>query len=118
MVAKRALITGITGQDGSYLAEHLLSLDYEDWGLVRRTSLDPMMRINGLLHPQDSHNAWLSLGRMDNNRSDVERSNIIFRRSLFVVEEINAGGVLTHNNVRCVRPGLGLPPKHLSQVTG
>lgn len=35
---KRALITGINGQDGSYLAEHLLSLDYEVYGLIRRTA--------------------------------------------------------------------------------
>jgi len=42
---KRALITGITGQDGSYLADYLLSLGYEVWGLVRRTSLDPLMRL-------------------------------------------------------------------------
>jgi GDPmannose 4,6-dehydratase len=34
-VSKRALITGITGQDGSYLAEHLLRLGYQVWGLVR-----------------------------------------------------------------------------------
>jgi GDPmannose 4,6-dehydratase len=52
MADKRALITGITGQDGSYLAEHLLNLGYEVWGLVRRTSLDPMMRIDGLMHPR------------------------------------------------------------------
>ncbi len=52
MADKRALITGITGQDGSYLAEHLLNLGYEVWGLVRRTSLDPMMRIEGLVHPR------------------------------------------------------------------
>src|SRR5215471_7349140 len=32
---KRALITGITGQDGTYLAEHLVRLGYEVWGLVR-----------------------------------------------------------------------------------
>lgn len=38
---KRALITGITGQDGSYLAENLLSKDYEVFGLVRRTSTGP-----------------------------------------------------------------------------
>lgn len=37
---KRALITGITGQDGSYLAEHLLSLGYEVHGLVRQTNLE------------------------------------------------------------------------------
>src|SRR6266567_158288 len=52
MIMKKALITGITGQDGSYLAEHLLHLGYEVWGLVRRTSLDPMMRIEGLVHPR------------------------------------------------------------------
>jgi GDPmannose 4,6-dehydratase len=37
-MAKKALITGITGQDGSYLAEHLLSLGYEVHGLIRRNS--------------------------------------------------------------------------------
>lgn len=35
---KRALITGITGQDGSYLADHLLDLGYQVWGVVRQTS--------------------------------------------------------------------------------
>src|SRR3984885_5253442 len=34
-LTRRALITGITGQDGSYLAEHLVDLGYEVWGLVR-----------------------------------------------------------------------------------
>ncbi len=38
MAKKRALITGITGQDGSYLAEFLLKKDYEVFGLVRRLS--------------------------------------------------------------------------------
>lgn len=45
---KRALITGVTGQDGSYLAEHLLAQGYEVWGMLRRTSLDPHMRIQHL----------------------------------------------------------------------
>ena len=36
---KKALITGITGQDGSYLAEHLLSLGYDVFGIVRRHSV-------------------------------------------------------------------------------
>jgi GDPmannose 4,6-dehydratase len=43
--AKRALITGITGQDGSYLAEFLLQKGYEVSGLVRRSSNDPLERI-------------------------------------------------------------------------
>ena len=42
----RALITGITGQDGSYLAEFLLSKGYEVWGIVRRSSSENFERIN------------------------------------------------------------------------
>ncbi|HEX3050101.1 MAG TPA: GDP-mannose 4,6-dehydratase [Aggregatilineaceae bacterium] len=49
-MAKRALITGITGQDGSYLAEFLLSQGYEVFGLVRRTSTVNFSRID---HIQD-----------------------------------------------------------------
>lgn len=45
MVRKKALITGITGQDGSYLAEFLLSKEYEVFGLVRRTSILNFERI-------------------------------------------------------------------------
>ena len=50
MVNKKALITGITGQDGSYLAEFLLSKGYEVFGLVRRTSILNFERIK---HIQD-----------------------------------------------------------------
>src|SRR5688500_3599597 len=45
----RALITGITGQDGSYLAEHLLDKGYEVYGMVRRTSHHSFERIEHLL---------------------------------------------------------------------
>jgi GDPmannose 4,6-dehydratase len=45
MSSKRALITGITGQDGSYLAEFLLNKDYEVFGLIRRTSTVNLERI-------------------------------------------------------------------------
>ena len=44
-MTRKALITGITGQDGSYLAEFLLSKDYEVHGLVRRSSLFNRQRI-------------------------------------------------------------------------
>jgi len=50
-VKKKALITGITGQDGSYLAEHLLSLGYEVHGLVRRVALEaPETRVGRIAH--------------------------------------------------------------------
>ena len=51
---KRALITGITGQDGSYLAEYLLSLEYEVHGIVRRVALEqPDMRLGRIMHIKD-----------------------------------------------------------------
>ncbi len=53
-MTKTALITGITGQDGSYLAEHLLSLGYEVHGIVRRVALEaPEGRFTRILHLLD-----------------------------------------------------------------
>ncbi|HKP38223.1 MAG TPA: GDP-mannose 4,6-dehydratase [Pyrinomonadaceae bacterium] len=55
MPQKRVLITGITGQDGSYLAEHLLALGYEVHGLVRRVALeDPQRRFSRIAHLLDN----------------------------------------------------------------
>ncbi len=58
MAAKRALITGITGQDGSYLAEFLLEKGYEVHGMVRRSSTETFQRLEGfrddlILHTGD-----------------------------------------------------------------
>ena len=51
MSAKRALITGITGQDGSYLSEYLLAKGYEVHGIVRRVALeDPANRLSRIHH--------------------------------------------------------------------
>jgi GDPmannose 4,6-dehydratase len=53
-VGRKALITGITGQAGSYLAEHLIDLGYEVHGIVRRVALeDPGRRIGRIIHLQD-----------------------------------------------------------------
>jgi GDPmannose 4,6-dehydratase len=56
---KRALLTGITGQDGSYLAELLLSKGYEVHGIIRRTSTFNTDRIDHIY--QDSHIAGAKL---------------------------------------------------------
>lgn len=47
-----------------------------------------------------------------------EAQSITFRRSLFVVADVGAGEPLSRENVRCIRPGFGLAPKHLPQVLG
>ena len=48
-MAKRALVTGITGQDGSYLAELLLEKGYEVYGMMRRSSAPNLWRIQHIL---------------------------------------------------------------------
>ena len=60
---KKALITGITGQDGSYLSEFLLKKGYEVYGLVRRTSNDPFARFD---YPN------IKIHKIDGNLRDLE----------------------------------------------
>lgn len=59
-----------------------------------------------------------ALGRISYGLSPKEEATRIFRRSLFVVADIAAGEVLDENNVRSIRPGHGLPPKHLPEILG
>ena len=70
---KKALITGITGQDGSYLAELLLSLGYRVIGVIRRTSTQSMERIKNILHRLEIKTADLA---------DSESINTVIRETL------------------------------------
>ncbi|MGH7382558.1 MAG: GDP-mannose 4,6-dehydratase [Candidatus Methylomirabilales bacterium] len=74
---KRALITGITGQDGSYLAEFLLSKGYEVYGLIRRTSTFNTGRIDHLY--QDPHESGVRLFLHYGDLSNAEQlTNLIY----------------------------------------
>lgn len=59
-----------------------------------------------------------ALGNAAFGRTDQEEANLLFRRSLFVVEDIHAGEPFTARNVRSIRPGHGLPPRHLPDILG
>jgi N-acetylneuraminate synthase len=62
--------------------------------------------------------AHAALGRISYDRQASEKGNLMFRRSLYAVEDIRAGEAITGGNVRSIRPGHGLPPKHLPSVLG
>jgi len=62
--------------------------------------------------------AWTALGKISYELEASEKGNKTFRRSLYAVQDIPAGGRLTAENVRSIRPGYGLPPKHLPEVLG
>ena len=59
-----------------------------------------------------------ALGEVHYGPSQEEAKSRVFRRSLFVVKNVKAGEVFTEENVRSIRPGHGLPPKHLPKVLG
>ena len=66
----------------------------------------------------DARDAWAALGGANYARTDSEEGSLVFRRSIFAVANIAKGEVLTSGNVRIIRPGHGLAPKHLPAVLG
>jgi N-acetylneuraminate synthase len=59
-----------------------------------------------------------SLGKVNYEMSEKEQASRVFRRSLFVVQDMKAGEEFTRDNVRSIRPGNGLPVKELDRILG
>lgn len=59
-----------------------------------------------------------ALGKVKYEVSETEAKSRIFRRSLFVVDDVGSGEIFTEQNVRCIRPGHGLHPRHYEEVLG
>lgn len=66
----------------------------------------------------DIRQAERALGTVSYERTPDEAKNLVFRRSLFVVEDVKCGELFTKRNVRCIRPGSGLHTRHLLDVLG
>ena len=59
-----------------------------------------------------------AIGKVNYDLKEKEKESLVFRRSLFAVEDIGKGEYLTKSNVKSIRPGYGLAPKHLEDIIG
>lgn len=67
---------------------------------------------------EETERAWRSLGQVTYGPIDAEKDSKKFRRSLYIGKDLKAGDILTVENLRNVRPGLGLPTKYYDLVLG
>ena len=100
---------------GATMVEKHFTLDRGDGGVDSAFSLEPE-EFKSLT--EECQRAWLARGKVSYGPSETERKSVHRRRSLYVVADIPAGGLLTPDNIRAIRPGHGLPPKYLPTVLG
>jgi N-acetylneuraminate synthase len=100
---------------GACVIEKHVTISRQEKGADSAFSLEPdeLKRLC-----EDTRSAWEALGSAGYERKPVEVESLKFRRSLYAVQNIAAGEVLTKENIRRIRPGFGLSPKYYDQVIG
>lgn len=100
---------------GATVIEKHFTLSRADGGVDSSFSLEPD-ELRALVI--ETERAWQSLGSVSYGPTGAEQKSLVYRRSIYVAEDLRAGEVLTTRNLRCVRPGRGLPPKYYEMVLG
>lgn len=100
---------------GATVIEKHFTLNRSEGGVDSAFSMEPA---EFKMLVEESKKAWESLGKISYERGPTETKSLVFRRSLYITEDMKAGEVLTEKNLRAIRPGLGLPPKFLEQMLG
>lgn len=100
---------------GATVIEKHFTLSRADGGVDSAFSLEPA-ELRSLVI--ETERAWQAMGNVSYGASADEKKSLQFRRSLYAVQNIKAGDKFTAENTRAIRPGLGLPPKHLDHLLG
>ncbi len=100
---------------GACVIEKHFTLSRADGGVDSAFSLEPAeLKVLVL----ETRRAFDAMGQVQYGSTEAEKKSIVFRRSLYAVKDIAAGEALTSDNVRAIRPGLGLAPRHYETVVG
>ena len=67
---------------------------------------------------KESYLSWQSLGKATYKKQKSEEKNIIFKRSIYFVRDLPKGHIITTEDIKRIRPGMGLPPKLFDQIIG
>jgi pseudaminic acid synthase len=100
---------------GATLIEKHFTLRRADGGVDSAFSMEPEELA---LLVTESGKAWQSLGRVSYGPTEKEKANTLYRRSLYVTADMRQGEAFSPANLRAIRPGDGLPPKHYDEVLG
>ena len=100
---------------GASVIEKHFTLSRADGGVDSVFSIEPFELESLVIETQ---RAWQSLGKIKYGCTGSEAKSKVFRRSLLVAEDMIKGDIFTSENLRIVRPGIGLPPKHYGQILG
>jgi len=100
---------------GATVIEKHFTLRRADGGVDSSFSLEPD-ELRALV--VETERAWQSLGQVSYGPGEAEKNSLVFRRSIYIAQDMKAGDVLTSESLRCVRPGMGLPPKYYDILLG
>ena len=100
---------------GSAVIEKHFTLNRSDGGVDSAFSLEPDELAQLVV---ETKRAWQSLGKVTYGPTKAEERVVMRRRSIYVTKDIQAGDVLTRDNIRCIRPGYGLAPRHYENLLG